>query len=128
MSHKLFKVTTTTFTNGKFTTAAKKELNSFLNSGVTPKSVGVEFLENAPEGTPNVVVSVGYSNQKSKKKFSLTFKKVGKLDVSNTALFEKALNKSASTFESVLCHEFFVTNDSSVYAVFLAEEKELPVN
>ena len=128
MSHKLFKVTSATFTNGKFTSEAKKSLATFLNSGITPKSVGVEFLESAAEGTPNVVISVGYAAKKSKNTFGLTVKKAGKLDLSNVEATEKALNKAADTLETVLCHEFFVTNDSTVYAVFLTEEKALPVN
>ena len=123
MSHKLFKVTSATFKDGKFTSETKKSLSVFLNSGITPKSVGVEFLENVTEGTPNVVVSVGYLNKKSNKKtFGLTVKKVGKLDLSNLVSTEKALNKAADTLETVICHEFFVTNDSTVYAVFLTEE------
>jgi len=115
--HNKFKFFVIDYKDGKLTSKVKKEILTFANSGkVTPKSVGVEFIES----NSTLVVSLGYTESKIANKFDISIKKVGNFSgISDVPSVEKNMEKIASKVDGIICHEFFTTSSNEMYSIFL---------
>lgn len=118
--HSKFKFFVMECKDNKLSAKMKKEITDFVNGGkVTPKSIGVEFIES----NSNLVVSVGYTEKKTTGKFDISIKKIGKFSgVSDVASIEKNMEKVASKTNGIICHEFYTTSSSEMYSIFLTAE------
>lgn len=120
MIHEKFKVITVNInSNGELETPSKKELTKFLNQPeVFAHSIGAQ-----PISSVRLRVSIGYTlNKRSKpKKYKLTTKTLGY--GLNDAQIEAALEKAASKFKSIICHELFTfgTDNDDEAVMFLHE-------
>jgi len=115
--HNKFKFFVIDYKEGKLSAKTKKEITDFANNGkITPKSVGVEFIES----NSTLIISLGYSQKKSKDNFDISVKKVGKFSgVSDVPTVEKSMEKVASKIDGIICHEFFTTSSNEMYSIFL---------
>lgn len=115
--HNKFKFFVVPSTDNKLSAKSKKEIFDFVNSGkVTPKSIGVEFIESKS----NLIVSVGYSEKKCSEKFDISIKKIGKfLGISDAPSIEKKMEIAASKMNGIICHEFFTNSDNEIVSIFL---------
>ncbi len=104
----------------KLNAKTKKEIIEFANQEkVTPKSVGVEFIES----NSTLVVSLGYTEKKNTNKFDISIKKIGKFSgVADVPAIEKSMEKVASKVNGIICHEFFTTSANEIYSIFLTAE------
>lgn len=118
--HNKFKFFVVSYQDGKLSTKLKKEIIEFTNGGkVTPKSIGVEFIES----NSTLIISIGYSEKKSSNKFDISIKKVGKFaGTSDIPSIERNMEKVASKVNGIICHEFFTTNAKEIYSIFLTAE------
>lgn len=115
--HNKFKFFVIDYKEGKLSAKTKKEITDFANNGkVIPKSIGIEFIES----NSTLVVSLGYSQKKSKNKYDISVKKVGNFSgVSDVPAVEKSMEKIASKIDGIICHEFFTTSSNEMYSIFL---------
>lgn len=115
--HNKFKFFSIESKDGKISAKAKKEILSFTNNEkITPKSVGVEFVES----DSTLIISIGYSSRKDSNKYNLVTKKIGKFTGSNDIpAVEKSMEKVASKLDGIICHEFFTTNEKEMFSIFL---------
>lgn len=115
--HSKFKFFVIDYKEGKLNAKVKKEILTFANNGkITPKSIGIEFIES----NSTLVISLGYSEKKSKNKFDISIKKVGKFTgVSDVSTVEKNMEKISAKVSGIICHEFFTTNAQEMFSVFL---------
>ena len=118
--HNKFKFFVIDYKDNKLSAKTKKEIVDFANNKkVTPKSVGVEFIES----NATLVISLGYAEKKSTHKFDISIKKVGKFSgVKDVPVVEKNMEKIASKINGIICHEFFTTSASDMYSIFLTAE------
>jgi hypothetical protein len=117
--HNKFKFFVVEFDGKKLPAAVKKEIVKFANEGkVTPKSIGIEFLESESK----LVISLGYAEKKHANKFDISIKKIGAFaGVGSIESIEKSMEKVAGKVNGIVCHEFFVAN-GEMQAIFLTAE------
>ncbi len=91
---------------------------AFVGPTICAKSIGVEFVESR-----NIaLVSLGYSEEPGLP-VNLTSEKIGELVDGEPVDLEKlgaAASGAAARRGGVICHEFYVTAEGAVFAVFLA--------
>jgi hypothetical protein len=88
------------------------------DSGVAPKSVGIEYLEGKEtKGDEKIVLSLGYRDDEPGYPVDLQCVSLGKLALDPEAI-GKAL-RSAAEYRNVICHEFYVTDEGEFFLVLL---------
>ncbi len=104
--------------DGTLTAELRSQVAAFVDPSVCARSVGVEFVE-----FRNVaIVSLGYSEEAGHP-VNLTSVKVGQLVDGEDLDLEKLgaqMSEAAAAQGGIVCHEFYVTSDGSVFAVFLS--------
>jgi hypothetical protein len=92
----------------------------FVGPTVCARSIGVEFVESRNLA----LVSIGYSEETGHP-VNVSSVKVGQLLDGEDVDLEKIgaqMSEAAAAKGGVVCHEFYVTSDGSVFAVFLAHQ------
>jgi len=104
--------------DGSLPSELRAQVASFAGPHVCARSIGVEFVESR-----NVaLVSLGYTEEPGHP-VNISSEKIGKLVEGEEIDLEKlgaAASEAASSRGGVVCHEFYVTADGSVFAVFLS--------
>ncbi len=87
-------------------------------NAVGPKSIGVEFLESSK----TIVMSIGFRDDENYN-VSLKSDLIGKMEAgADTATIEAGMEKAASQYSDVICHELFITGAGDFYMVFMNKE------
>jgi hypothetical protein len=92
---------------------AEAVMNSY---GISPKSLGVEFLESSGL----LVLTVGYRDDEPSFPFKITQVNLGKLELVDKVI-ASALEAAATKIDSIICHEFYVDASGEFFAVFMAK-------
>ncbi len=104
--------------DGTLTAELRSQVAGFVGPNVCARSIGVEFIESRKEA----LVSLGYSEEPGLP-VNLSSVMVGKLfegEPVDTGKLGAQMSEAAAAVGGVICHEFYVTGDGSVFAVFLA--------
>jgi len=90
------------------------------NPGLSAKSVGVEFLESRSLA----LVSVGFAPGAGRpvRLSCAEISKVGDGGEADLDRISAEMSAAAEKVGSVVCHEFYVTADGTLFAVFLANQ------
>lgn len=118
-AHNHFKFFQLQFENNKIEEEGKNQLVKFLNGNdIIAKSVGIEHLDNDQK----VIICIGYAIEENNKTFDIELKKIGKFEGdSSLSSLEGAMNKAASSYTNIICHEFFIDEEKDLYTIFLLE-------
>jgi len=106
--------------DGNLTAELRSEVASFVGPTVCARSIGVEFVESRGVA----LVSLGYT-QEPGLPVNLSSVKVGQLfegEPVDTKKLGAQMSEAAAALGGVICQEFYVTADGSVFAVFLANQ------
>ncbi len=119
-THNHFKFFQVEFKNNRIEEEAKEQLKSFLNGNdIIAKSVGIEHLDNDQK----VIICIGYIKEENNKTFDVEVIKIGKFEGYSSLLsLEETMNKTASSYSNIICHEFFIDEERDLYTIFLLEK------
>lgn len=104
--------------DGTLASELRSRVSGFVGPTVRAHSIGVEFVESRGLA----LVSLGYSEGVGHP-VSLSSVKVGQILDGEDVDLEKLgaqMSEAAAAVGGIVCHEFYVTSDGSVFAVFLA--------
>ena len=95
----------------------KGKIESFvIESKVSAKSIGIEFIEHTKE----VLISLGYNNDDSSSVISIEVVNFGKIDLNNTESIERIMSETAQKQKNVICHELCITDKDEFMMIFMS--------
>ena len=93
------------------------EVNEFINSGTTLKSLSLTDLPMGQGG--GLLVSIGYTNEPTKEKYKLEVVELGSI-YEDTIQIEKKLNNIiAFDLHKIICQDLSILNGMTLFATFL---------
>ncbi len=116
--HTRFKAFTGELAEDKALGSITADIERFVREAkVSPKSIGVEYLE----GARKIVMTLGYRDDQPAQDVRVSCVKLGKMDlVNDLAGLEQAMTRAAEAQGDVICHELYITEDGQFFMVFLA--------
>jgi len=99
---------------------ADEVANYVQESGIAPKSIGVEYLEAADR----LIITLGYRNDEPGYPIKLTCVSLGQIDAlgSDFAELEKRMQEASTHQNNIICHELYVTAEHEFLMIFMTHQ------
>jgi len=106
--------------NNSIGALADEVANYVKESGIAPKSIGVEYLEAADR----LIITLGYRNDEPGYPIKLTCVSLGQIDAlgNDFAELETRMQAASAQQSNIICHELYVTADHEFLMIFMTHQ------